>query len=80
MSMTSSRYDVVAGGHQLRGVKPESPRKDRQAPQDALLVAEKEVVAPVDDPAQRLLPRLGGAVAAGEQPKPVVDTGRDVTE
>ena len=55
-------------------------REDRQPFEDALLVVEQQIVAPVDDGAQRLLAGECGAAPAGEEPEPLVESLGDLAD
>src|SRR4051812_22585996 len=72
--------DVVARANQLCGANSEAAGKHRQPPEDALFVAEQQVVTPIDQVAQGLLAWLCRPCAGGQQTEPVVDAGGDVAE
>ena len=72
------RGDRVVGAHRLRGRQVAAAGEHRQPLEDALLVVEEQLVAPVDDGAQRLLARERGARPTGEQAEPIVQAGGDL--
>ena len=55
-------------------------RKNRQSFEDALLIAEQQLVTPVDNRSKGLLARQRVAEAAGEKPKTVVQTRQDLLD
>ena len=69
----SSDGDRLVGAHGLRGRQVAAAREHRQAFEDALLVVEEQLVAPVDDGAQRLLARERRARPTGQQAEPIVE-------
>src|SRR5260370_78436 len=70
--------EVGGGRHRARRLQREAADEDGQAPQDGALDGGKQLVAPVERRTQRLMPRQRGAVAAGEQPEPVVEMGGEL--
>ena len=64
--------------HLLGRCQVEAADEDRQAAQDALLVLVQQLVGPVHQRAQRLLPLLQHAAAAGEQLVAILQPGVDV--
>ena len=60
--------------------KVQPPAKTDSRPSSAALRRGQQVVAPIDQSAQRLLARQGGAAAAGEQAKAVVQPRRDLLD
>src|SRR5437764_9122094 len=68
-------WDVVAGADEFSGADTETAGEHGQAPEDALLVAEQQVVAPVDQAPQRFPTWLCRPLASGQQTEPVVDSG-----
>ena len=70
--------EVVVGAHRLGGRQVAAAGEHRQPLEDALLVVEEQLVAPVDDGPQRLLAGQGGARPAGQQAEPVVEPGGDL--
>ncbi len=67
--------EIVAGGDRLRGFERKVARKNRKPPEQHSLWLGQQFVAPVDQRAQRLLPRERRAVAARQQPETVVQAG-----
>ena len=63
-------------GRRQRG----TAREDGEPPREHLLGVVEQVPAPLHHRAQRLVSRLGGAVAAGQQPEPVVQPGGDLRQ
>ena len=72
--------DVIVGAHRLGRRQVAPTRQHREPFEDALLVAEQQLVAPVDDSAQRLLARQGRARPARQQAEPIVEPGGDLGE
>ena len=72
--------EVVVGADRLGGREVAAAGEHRQPFEDALLVVEEQLVAPVDDGPQRLLAGQRGARPAGEQAEPVVEPGGDLRD
>ena len=72
--------DVVARAHRFGRVERAAAGEHREPLEHAPLVVEEQVVAPLDDGAQRLLAGERGAGAAGEQPEAVVEPGRELAD
>ena len=72
------RGDRLVGAHHLRRRQVATAGEHRQPLEDALLVVEEQLVAPVDDGAQRLLAGQRGARPTGEQAEPIVEPGGDL--
>ena len=72
------RGEGLVGAHRLRGRQVAAAGEHRQPLEDALLVVEEQLVAPVDDGAQRLLAGQRRARPAGQQPEPIVQPGGDL--
>ena len=70
------RY-VAAGTHGFRGVERPAPRKDREPAQQRALVFRQQVVAPVDQRAQRLLARHRSAVSSCQKAETVRESRGD---
>jgi hypothetical protein len=70
--------NVGPGHDRARRVQREGAREDGEAPQDRALDRGKKLVAPVERGSHRLVPRQGGAMAAGEQPEPIVQAGGEL--
>ena len=68
----------VGGGYGLGGIEREAAREDGQPAQQRPLGLGEEVVAPVDQRAQRLLAAQRGARAAGEQAEAVAEAVGDL--
>ena len=78
--MTSSASNVSSLARRLRllpDVQP--PTKIANAPEDLLLLLGKQVVAPIDQRAHRLLARQRGAAAAGQHAKTLVEFLRQLS-
>ena len=71
-SARSAAAIVVVGADRLGRRQVATAGEHRQPLEDALLVVEEQLVAPVDHRAQRLLARQRGARPAGEQAEPIV--------
>ena len=67
---------LVVAADRFRRVEREAVQH-REPAGKRLLVVVEELVAPRDRRFERLLPRHRGAAAAGEQPKAIVERGRD---
>ena len=74
------RGDGVVGAHRLRGREVAAAGEHGEPFEDALLVVEEELVAPVDDGAQRLLAGQGRARPAGQEAEPVVEPSGDLRD
>ena len=74
------RRDGLVGAHRLGRRQVATAGEHRQPLEDALLVVEEQLVAPVDDGAQRLLARQRRARPAGEQAEPIVEPGGDLRD
>ena len=79
-SARSAAAIVVVRADGLRGRQVATAGEHRQPLEDALLVVEEQLVAPVDDGAQRLLARKRGARPAGEQAEPIVEPSGDLRD
>ena len=79
-SATSAAAIVVVGADRLGGRQVAAAGEHRQPFEDALLVVEEQLVAPVDDGAQRLLAGQRGARPAGQQAEPIVEPSGDLRE
>ena len=79
-SARSAAAIVVVRADGLGGRQVATAGEHRQPLEHALLVVEEELVAPVDDRAQRLLARERGARPAGEQAEPIVQAGGDLRD
>ncbi|HLW12350.1 MAG TPA: hypothetical protein VKU81_06600 [Casimicrobiaceae bacterium] len=67
--------EIIAGGDRFRGFECKVARKNRKPPEQHALWLRQQLVAPVDQRAQRLLPRERCAVAARQQPETVIQAG-----
>ena len=79
-SSTPSPSIAVAGADRLGRLERPAPGEDRQPPEQRALRLAEQVVAPVDQRAQRLLARQGRPAAAGQQPEAVVQPGGDLLD
>src|SRR5262245_56486878 len=68
----SAVLDVAADADALRRVERPSSGKYRQPPEQELLRILQEVVAPVDERAQRLLARQRCARSSGQEPEAMI--------
>ena len=74
----SSNPSSAANG--FGGLQRRAARKHRQSPQHDALGIGEQVVAPIDRGAQGLLARQGGAAAAGQQAKGIVQPRGDLLD
>ena len=74
------RVERLVGADGLGRRQVAAAGEHRQPLEHPLLVVEQQLVAPVDDGAQRLLPRQRRPGAAGEQAEPIVEAGRDLLD
>ena len=70
----------VIGGHCRRRRYSKATREDRQPPQHHALVFRKQVIAPVERRAQRLLTRQRGTRSAREQSEAITQTSIDLLD
>ena len=80
-SSTSSdvgRRGLGVGADRRGASSGERPGEHREPCGETRARVVEQVPAPLDDGAQRLVPRQRRAAAAGEQPEPVVQPGRDL--
>src|SRR6186997_1728342 len=74
------RRECFVCADDLRGRQIATAGKRRQSLEDALLVVEEELVAPVDHRAKRLLTWERGTRPAGQQAEPIVQTSGDLLD
>ena len=74
------RRQRLVSGDRFRRLNGPAAAEHGEPPEQDLLRVGEQLVAPVHGGAQRLLTGLGGAGAAGEQPEPVVEAGREFGE
>ena len=80
MSCDVEGGEALVGADGLGGGQVATTGEHGEPFEHALLVVEQQLVAPVDDGPQRLLPRQGGARPAGEQTEPIVESGGELFE
>ena len=68
---------VFVGADRLDGVEVEAPNEHRQPSEQAALVLEEQLIAPVDDGPQGLLAGQGRASTPGAYPEGVVEAFRE---
>jgi len=71
---------LASRAHRFDCLQCEAAGKDRATPEEGALVRRQEVVAPVDQRAQRSLAGQRGAVTARQQAEPIVETLRDALD
>ena len=72
--------DLVVGAHHFGRRQVAAAGEHREPFEDALLVVEQELVAPIDDGTQRLLSGQGRARPARQQAEPIVEPRGDLGE
>ena len=72
------RADAAARAYLHGRLQHRTAAEDGEAAPEHSLGVVEQVPAPVDDRAERLMPRHRGAASAGQQPEPVIEAGRDL--
>src|SRR4051794_5421941 len=75
---TNSHLPIPNSRDSFRCFQREAAREDGKGAKEAALGFGEQIEAPGDGGAKRLVPRQSGAIAACEQPEPIVQARRDL--